>query len=490
MIKIKQNQLFFLSIIFLSFVYPILFILTLPAATILTPDSINYLNSSSIATPYFHYFLSTLIYFESIFYNDKILLIRYFSIFVYSLAIFLIANYLFISGKKYFSLFTIPILWSVGYFTKYLNYILTDGLSGSLILLSFSLYLNMIVSERKKLLYSLFLFCCFIICFLRPALIIFFIIPLFIIFKKELREKINIFFCMFISLIFFSFYYYFTYNFFSPPKQLGLVIQPLTFNYEIDLNKVPGDLHKDFIAVQDGYKGLILEYNSKINMHDKYIYKMLNNIRITRTGISSLLQKKESELTEDDFLLAEDALRKLALHKIHNQPFRYIKEATINSFSSFNSYGDWYKNSFLPIDQVYESYIRSNNLIDNVSNRHNLDLKKVTKEELQLTSIQVIPFSLLKYNPNIFRVDTLLLILFLGLLFNYIYGIFRKYGAYNNILFGSFIYIASVVSFQNLIFPVIPRLISVIYPITALMLLALIFIFFDIIRDWFIKSKD
>ena len=87
------------------------------------------------------------------------------------------------------------------------------------------------------------------------------------------------------------FYILLTFFYFSPPQQLGPVIQPLTFNYDIKIDKVPERHKENFLQIQKSYEPFIKEYESKTTNDSKYLFKMLNNTQISRIGLSTAINK-------------------------------------------------------------------------------------------------------------------------------------------------------------------------------------------------------
>ena len=457
---------------------------------ILSPDSISYINGSNMATPYFVSLINILMHIEGFFYKDKIVFLKYLTILIYAFAVFIISKSLYQNKKKYISVIIIPILWSVGFFTKYFNYVLTDGISGALILLSFGAFLNLSINKRSSFYYYLFLISCILICFIRPALIIFFVIPVLIFFKKDLRDNFKIL-NIFLICISSSFVYLFlTYFFFSAPQQLGPVIQPLTFNYKVDLKNIPEKYKEDYLEIQDSYQPFIKEYESLSSSSEKYIYKMLKNIQISRTGVATIVDKVESDyLSNTDYSNAERILQNLAINKIINNPLSYITEVAKNSYFTFKIYGDWYRNSFLPEEQLFSIYENSYKQSLKIDETFNIKLQHVNQENLRINQFISMMFSFTTIFPDIFDKSYIFLILIIILTCFFLFGIFKHVSFYQKILFGCFIYIVSVIIFQNLIFPTIPRLISVIFPITVLMLISMICIPIEYLKKIYKNEK-
>ena len=119
MIKVFKNQFNWYLIIILSILYPLCFLFAYPLSMILSPDSISYINGSNMATPYFVSLINILMHIEGFFYKDKIVFLKYLTILIYAFAVFIISKSLYQNKKKYISVIIIPILWSVGFFTKY-----------------------------------------------------------------------------------------------------------------------------------------------------------------------------------------------------------------------------------------------------------------------------------------------------------------------------------------------------------------------------------
>ena len=512
--KFFQNNI----IVICSSVFPIAYLFFSNKSMIFAPDSYNYINENNIAPLFFRVFLTELLYFENFFHNNKIIFLEYICLSLYSLSTYLISRYFYLSKKKLYSIIIIPFLWSSFYLTPWFKYILTDGISICLIFLSFAAFLNFDFKKRqaKNSVFFLLLFftSSYIVCFIRPALLIFFIVPIIMMMKKSVRSK-KIILITIISSIFSISLYISTMLLINKemPRQLGGVLTALTFNYSIDLDRVNN--HKEKIVIlSDSLEKYINEYNNfvaweKCNESNKlvwshrddtghcfnkiysgYIYKILNNTRVTNTAYRSLVGKSESqEITVDDVYYSEPILRQYAINKIYFNLKQFISEVFTNAYYSVQKYGDRFKlrvSNTVELEQIYQSSLSNS---ERALKNYQFKINKLEIEDLEINKFEKFIFTFNYYLPEFYGKYMPLIISVL--LFSLCFSIFMKGGFYASLFYSLSVYIFSIILFQNLVFPTIPRLIDVINPISTLMILSIIFYIFEIFLKVFsiIKKK-
>lgn len=441
----------------------------LPEGMYFSPDSILYLSISNIVPPSFALLGRALIDIEVALGSERILLLRYVVIFVFSMGGWLIARALLRSGRPLLAIFVLPAIWSMGSLSQWFNYFLTDGIATAFLVACIGAYANLFVSiqNEESMRASRFWLVLFVLLGMisftfRPAFA--FIVPVMIlmIMNRTIFSWRRLGGAMAgIAILVAAHFSFAIYWHGQAPSQLGGVLTALVFDLPVP-DPCPSSDETDLCNTQRALEPFIQASREAGSAHKQYLYKVLNNGPVVSTARAAVRGNDPNYAV----------LKEIALLKIKSNPLDYIQMVLVDSYYSVKSWGDWAWNDSLGSIAMV-----------NIGNTNNV-AQAVTAKMAEVAHINFDPT--IKQSPPVrfykdfmFQLPRLIVrhhlvshwilaILLIVLVFSVRALLVTNVSLPEAILFSCSLFAVVGIVFQNAFFPVIPRLLDPFHPLAAL----------------------
>lgn len=482
-VRLKAARTIVVECIIFAFAYDAL----MPDSMYFSPDSVTYLSGSSVVPPVFSLLARTLVTAELGLGAEHVVLLRYISIFLYSLGGWLIARALIRAGRPILACLVVPTLWSANSLIYWFNYLLTEGIVTALLIICLGAYANLQVSltmkppGRPRSWLILFIGAGMVAFSLRPAFM--FVAPVMILMllsrgvfsrRRFLAGSIGVVSSV-VAINLFTVLWHG-----KLPQQSGGVLTALVFDLPL-----PPSIDEEADAtttlhVQQALEPFIKKYRDLGSDSDRFLYKALNNIDVVRPAILAAVGNHDSNhiLTEEDVVGANPVLTRIAVRKIKHNPGAYFTLVVKNSYYAMKQWGDWYRNDYLGPRGAPSEALQGTKAVAPL-------LRSKARIEFDPTILSPIPERW--YTDYLFQAQKLLLsghvihdytpIFFALVLLAWVPPFVLRPSIEATILFGCCILGVTGLLFQNAAFPVIPRLLAPLHPLWslgALMLLGIV----------------
>jgi len=458
----------------------------MPRGMYFSPDSVLYLSVSNIVPPTFALLARTLIEIEVGLGSERIVLLRYLVIGIYSVGGWLIALALIRSGRPILAILVLPTLWSMSSLTQYFNFFLTDGIATAFLVACIGAYANMYESIQKGEKHSrssrrwlvLFVLLGMISFSMRPAFA--FVGPVMILMMMNRavfswrRLAVIIVGITLLATAHFSFAKYWHGQ---APSQVGGVLTALVFDFPVP-NTCPGSDKTDICNTQRALEPFIQASLSFGSSREQFLYKVMNGGKVITTARAAVRGNDPNC----------SVLLEIALIKIKSNLVDYILMVLKNSYYAVRIWGDraW-NNDMLGRGGVVLNASITSGVAAAVSD----EVRKVAGIHFDPT-IKYLPIDKF-YKDYLFNVPRLVIghdfvkhftfvIPIVALIFTVRHFLYPT-SLLGSIVFSCYMFGVAGTIFQNAFYPMIPRLLDPFHPLAALGMLILLSMAIDKIKS-------
>ena len=478
-------------------VYAFAYDALMPTGMYFSPDSLSYLAVSNLVPPTFSLLASSLVQIEVGLGSERIVLLRYLVIAIYSAAGWLIARALIRSGRPLLATFVLPTIWSMSSLTQWFNFYLTDGIATALLVASIGAYANMCVSIQggagqsysAKRWVILFVFLGMASFSMRPAFA--FVAPVMAlmmlnraIFSWRRLAGVIVGIALF-ATVHFSFAQYWHGH--ASPSQLGGVLTTLVFDFPVS-NACADNEETNLCRTQRALEPFIRASLSSGSSRERYLYKMSNNLEVIGAARAAV-QGNEMDMSARYSVLSE-----IALLKIKSNPGAYILTVLGNSYYAVEMWGDhsWNNDSlgnWATVNASITSGVAaavSDALRTVAGIRYDPTIKHLPNDKFYRAYLFNLPRLVIGHG---FVKDFAFIIFMVAVIFT-VRSFFFFSSLPGSILFSCSAFGVAGIVFQNAFFPVIPRLLDPFHPLAALGVLMFVSMAIDKVESSSLGVRD
>jgi hypothetical protein len=441
-----------------TLVYAVAFNSLQPASMYLSPDSITYLSVNPIVPPALPIVVRELAKLDMVLADDRLLLYRFLMIGLYSLGGWLIARALWRAPHRLVSLLVLPAIWSANLLTMHLNYVLTEGMAASLLLVSIGAYAHAHLAQsmgdqRAAERWLLGFVAAGMLAFMsRPAFA--FMLPCIMVLSlsRAILTRARVAKAGALALLILAAHYSLAVLWHGRLQgQSGLVLIALVFDLP----------NKDACRVEDSdycrVERAVAPFADKVatiaSGYDRYMYKAANNTYVTTAAVKAIKAKNRNEM-----------LTEIALAKILSNPFDYVAMVVANSVHSIAANMGDYRFDMLGDPQMLKERVDANNdnaprlrketRLDMAPYLHETPVKRWYTDPLFQSLTWLFP-----HDPyQLFR--RIALPLYVAAFLIGFLPLVVRLGVTGSIICFCALTVAAGVTFQNVAFPAIGRLIA------------------------------